>query len=514
MTACSRAHGRRQPGPTRDRPDRLLRLDRRLRRLPHDHYIQAGATFAAGPQVVGNARAADAHGSATIFYEPFEFLLTADDVHIVTIPVNAKGEVSITLSSCRLHRLHRRGLRAVQLRRRPLGEAWATSGWFAGGSGDGCVDVIIDACVTVKGGAGPNGVAGCGGITIIPGTPINDPVKLYGGAVVYWPIPGGGFDTFGGCGMGKIKSKVGAARIARARAAAVARGATGPTTSVKLPAGMEVGLFEIEGEGGHPEVRVRGPKGIDVSTPGPGTETSEGPGYYTSKLTPENVTYVALGQPPKGKYRITELPGSVPITGVGLGEGLPEDLVKGRVGGRGDSRVLHYKVPKIAGVKVVFVERGGPADPDEPGESVDEVLGQTRGGKGTLRFTPAEAKVRKRRIEAVVVNQGSPFETEQVDRFRAPAFRRLPGANVHASRRGKKLLVSWSRVAGAVAYRVVADLAGSPTQSFERKPGARRLRLAGIAKREAGRVEVRAISEAGYIGKAGTKRVKRGGGET
>jgi hypothetical protein len=272
---------------------------------------------------------------------------------------------------------------------------------------------------------------------------------------------------------------------------------------------MATALFEIEGDGGHPEVRLRGPQGIDVSTPGPGTDKSEGPGYFVSKLTPDDTTYVAIGRPPKGRYRITELPGSPPVTRIGVGRGLPADMVKGKVTGKGRTRTLSYRVPRIPGVKVVFVERGGPAEPDEPGESVDEVVGQTRGGKGRLRFTPAEAKVRKRRIDAVVVNQGTPYETELVDRFRAAAFKRLPGPRVRAVRRGKKLQVSWSRIAGAVGYRAIADLGDSPTRSLERRAGKRRLTLRGISKRDAGRIEVRTISEAGYIGRPGVKRVRR-----
>jgi hypothetical protein len=478
-----------------------------------NQFIQAGATFAAGPQVVGSARAADAHGSATIYYEPFEFLMTVDDVHIVTIPVTAQGEVAVTLESVAFTAFIDESFGPFSFAADLDANVGASDGgitWFAGGSGDGCVNVIIDACVTVKGGAGPSGVAGCGGITIIPGTPLNDPVKLYGGAVVYWPIPGGGFDTFGGCGMGKIKSKVGAARLARARARAQARGATGSTTTVRLPRGMASALFEIEGKEGHPEVRLRGPKWVDVSTPEAGDSTADGPGYFISKVTPDDKTYIAIGKPPKGRYRITELPGSAAVTGIGVGEGLPAKMARGKVTGTGRKRTLSYDVPRIPGVKVVFVERGGPDDPDEPGESVDEVIGQTRGGKGKLRFTPAEAKVRKRRVEAVIVNQGATFETEPVDRFRTGAFKRLPGPNVNARRRGGRLLVHWSNVAGAIGYRVVVDLADSPTRSFDHKRGARSLKLRGISKQDAGRIEVRAVSEAGYIGRPGMKRVRRG----
>jgi len=471
-----------------------------------NEYIQAGATFAAGPQVVGNVRAADAHGSATIFYEPFEFLLAVDNVHIVTIPVAAKSQVSVTLDSFAFTAYLDEGFGPFNFYADVAANVGLKKGnltWFAGGSGGGCVNVIIDACVDVSGGAGPGGVAGCGGITIIPGTWFSDPVKLYGGAVVFWPL-GSGFDTFGGCGMGKIKGKVGAARLARARA----QGTASPA-SLKLQGGMATALFAIEGDGGHPEVRIRGPRGVDVSTPGPGVDKAEGPGYFVSKLAPEDVTYVAIGRPPKGRYRITELPGSPPITEIGLGEGLSADMVKGKVTGKGGSLTLEYKVPRTPGVKVLFVERGGPAEPDEPGESVDQMIGETRGGKGRLRFTPAEAEVRKRRIEAVVVNQGTPFQTELVDRFKAPPFKRLPGPRVKAARKGKKLLVGWSRVRGAVGYRVITDLTDSPTQSFERPAGGRRLKLTRISKQDKGRIEVRAISKAGYIGRPGAKRIRR-----
>jgi hypothetical protein len=468
-------------------------------------YIQVGATFAAGPQVVGSARAGDAHGSATIFYDPFEFQMTVDDVHVVTIPVNVKGQVSVTLGSFSF-------TGGIDEDFGPFSFSGNVSmnvdgsSWFGGGGGDGCIHVVFSACLGVKFGAGPTGVAGCGSITIFPGTWFSNPVKLSGGALVHWPLADLDVDVFKGCGIGKIQTKVGAATSDRPIAG---RGTGRDSVSFDVLSGLPVGLFAITGAGGHPHVRLLGPEGVDVTSPASADETGQGPGYFTTTLTPDDTTYIAINHPPAGTWRVAVLPGSTLVTSVGLARGIPPRVVHGQVSGTGATRELQYRAATIPGVRVVFVERGTSDTPDVPGGTVEHVIGSTRGGKGTIRFRPLDAKVGTRHIDAVILSGGARYRVERVDDFDAPAFHRLPGPLVSLQREDTDLVVRWTPVPGAIGYRVVADLSSQPTRGFDRPPGDRLIRIGGVTKRTTGRIEVRAVSTAGFLGRAGSARLLR-----
>jgi hypothetical protein len=458
-----------------------------------DNYIAADATFAAGPEVVG-ARVAQARGTATIYYEPFEFLLSVDDLRVVNYGVDAKADVSITLDSFDFDAYLNESFGPFSFH----GNVGATVGdgyWGVSGSGGGCVNVIINACVDVKAALGPSGIAGCG----ILHTPWWLP-DLKGGAIVYW---GDGFKVYWGCSMGKVKGKAGAASAAGPEAGASAG------RRVRVPRGLGMALFAIQGAGGQPQVRLKGPHRPAIVTPPPGVDTNGGRGWSATRVTPDNTTYVAVRRPPAGKWKVTPVAGSPAITAVGFARNIPRRVAHGSVKRDGPRRTLIYRVTKVPGTRVVFFERGGPDPPTSPGESVDRAIGVAKRARGQISFRPAEARTSARRIDAVIESQGVTVDTETIARFRAPRFGPLRAPKVRVRRKGSTMLVHWSRIGAAQRYHAVVDLTNSATREFETSRKQTGLRISGITPITSGTVEVRAVSPGGHLGAGGTGRLNR-----
>jgi hypothetical protein len=412
---------------------------------------------------------------------------------VVDIPVDAKAEVSITLDSFDFDAYLNESFGPFSFHGN-VGARVGDGYWGVSGTGGGCVDVIIDACVDIKFAAGPKGVAGCGKISIkfLP-----DPA---GGAVVYW---GGGFSVYWGCSMSKVKGKAGAAS------------ASGPVATasagriIRVPRGLNKGLFAIQGAGGQPQVRLKGPKSHAITTPPPGLSTAQGARWFATRATNDNTTYVAVAHPRAGKWKVTALPGSPAIASVGFARGLPGRIAHGRVKRAGKRRTLTYRVTKLPGTRVVFFERGGPETPTSPGESVDRVIGVAKRARGRIRFRPAESRTSARRIDAVIESGGLTVRTETIARFRAPRLGSLRAPKVRLRRKGSTLLVHWSRIGGAQRYHAVVDLTNSATREFETSRKQTGLRISGITPITAGTVEVRAVSPGGHLGAGGTGRLNR-----
>jgi hypothetical protein len=105
--------------------------------------------------------------------------------------------------------------------------------------------------------------------------------------------------------------------------------------------------------------------------------------------------------------------------------------------------VLRWTARGLGGQRLQFVERA------RRGEA--NVLLTTRRARGRVRFTPDPALGVSRRIEAIVLNGGTPRATETVARYRvAPPAR--PG-RVRAIRLRSRVL-TWRRDRAAVSYVV------------------------------------------------------------
>jgi hypothetical protein len=274
-----------------------------------------------------------------------------------------------------------------------------------------------------------------------------------------------------------------------------------------VPRGLRAALFVIEGRGAKPQAVLRGPHGIEITTPAPGVNTTRGPNWVAVRGGRGNSVHVIVARPAPGRWTARELAGSAAIRSLGLAEALPRRFATGRVSGRGRSRVLRYRVVRAPGTRVRFLERGGDRDAQDPALRVEQAIGAARRSKGTIRFTPAEAQVRDRRVEAVVESQGAVIRTEPVARFRAAPFRLPPAPRVTVRRAGRALVARWSAVPGADAYQAFVNLSDGATRFIRRPPRRRTVRVAGITALTAATVEVRAVSPAGYIGRPGRARM-------
>jgi hypothetical protein len=141
-------------------------------------------------------------------------------------------------------------------------------------------------------------------------------------------------------------------------------------------------------------------------------------------------------------------------------------------------RTLRYRIPRVKGQTVTFEERG---------RGVAHALGTVRtGGRGALRFTPADGKGGKRRIVALVEQDGLPRKQLTVATYKAPPRARpgLPaglkiGAGAGKARAAKAapLTVTWRAAKGAARYGVRVALPDGRKLFFLRGADDRVVRL-------------------------------------
>ena len=126
--------------------------------------------------------------------------------------------------------------------------------------------------------------------------------------------------------------------------------------ALTLPRGLSVAAFKVTGEGAAPRVTVTGPKGERILTP-PGVNGAKTANSLVTMDPAGHTTYVAVGSPSAGKWKITADPGSAPITAAGSARALPDVSVAAKLGGKGRRRPLRYRVKPLPGQTVVFSER-------------------------------------------------------------------------------------------------------------------------------------------------------------
>jgi hypothetical protein len=128
----------------------------------------------------------------------------------------------------------------------------------------------------------------------------------------------------------------------------------------------------------------------------------------------------------------------------------PQPQVKATVRGKGRERTLGFQLRRVAGQTVTFAEES---------KRVYREIGSTSKVQGALSFRPAQGPGGKRRIVAIVERGGIPFAKLTVARYTAPQppSLREPGSVV-VKRRGSRLAIRWSKVAGARGYQVRVSL--------------------------------------------------------
>jgi hypothetical protein len=206
--------------------------------------------------------------------------------------------------------------------------------------------------------------------------------------------------------------------------------------------------WSIEGAGGiPPDVTVTGPGGETVSV------TQAAPivhnGTFFAVETENGKTYVVVQHPKPGGWTIAST-GATPITHIRQALGLPKPSVKATVSGHGRARVLHWKIKRIPGQVVSFAEIGS---------NVRSVISKTSKTSGSIRFRPAEGAAGKRKIEAIIEQDGRPRTTLTVASYVAPGMLK-PGAPraLKLTRKGTKIVVTFKSHPSGFRHAVYIQL--------------------------------------------------------
>jgi len=266
--------------------------------------------------------------------------------------------------------------------------------------------------------------------------------------------------------------------------------------TVRVRMGLPFAGFSARGAKRPPRVRVTGPNGESFTSRDGRAVVRRNVVMVPSAI--ERRTFVFVKAPSAGRWTVEALRGG-PITELRTANGLPKPKVVGEITGAGTTRTLSYLVKRIPGQQITFFERTS--------DGVAQEIGKATRASGRLAFTPASTG-QAARIEAVVEQDGFPRETILVSRFSAttPTTAKPPRRprRVRATRRGRGLVVKWSRVAAAARYRI--DLFKGRRRVARRTIPATQLRLKRVPAARL-RVEVRALSVAGTSSRPRVRKV-------
>ena len=292
----------------------------------------------------------------------------------------------------------------------------------------------------------------------------------------------------GVCGIGPWE-----ARRAIARAAQAGQG-------FRLPRSLRVATFSAVGALAAPKVTLTGPRGVRVVTPPGPTEWIDERRVFLLQDQGQRTTYIAVANPPRGRWTLTLQPGSSPVTEYRSAQSLPPVRVRARVRGRGSRRRLTWAARNLGGQRITFVEAG---------RGVRRVIIRTGRSRGSARFRPGPGGRGRRRIVAIVTQAGLPRSERTIARFRAPAVARArrPGRIRIGRARRLSRTIAWGG-SSRVGYRVLVRLSDGRRLMF--LPGrARRVTISPVLPRTRLRVRVQAYDRLGRLGPA---RAGRGGG--
>jgi hypothetical protein len=298
-------------------------------------------------------------------------------------------------------------------------------------------------------------------------------------------------------------------------AAAAAQAGLAPTVTVGP---REAALIvRVVGEGAPPRVTLIGPDGRRVSSPDRDGGSFVQGDHIIAENPAESATVVVVASPAAGRWRIRENPGSAPIASVDRAEVRPEPAVKAVVTGRGHRRFLTYAHAPSAGERIVFVERG-PRTQQTLGSAQgvgcrDRLRGKRLEGRdvycGAFRFNPGLGPAGRRRILAVVEQNGMPRETVVVARYRAPKpLRPAKPRKLRLRRKGSRVIVRWRGPTNAFKHNVLVR-AGDGRRELLVRPGhARRAVVRGLPRRYGVRVAVKGMRLDSVVGRAAQARLR------
>jgi hypothetical protein len=334
-----------------------------------------------------------------------------------------------------------------------------------------------DLCAQVDGVVSSVGLAVCGQVELRD--------RLFAlGAGYRW---GGTVDLItGACDLSPWQT----ARVARA--AGLSRSSS---WSVPLPDSRRGVVLGVRGRGAR-GLTIRGPNGERLRTStDPRRAVRAGWGLAFANEAADT-TFVLLAAPAGGRWTVTPGPRGR-IRDVRVAEVLPAPRVHGHVRGDARAKELRYAIRPRRGQRVVFQERG---------RGASKILGAVRGGgRGRLRFRPADGPGGRRNIVAVVEQRGLPRRRLTVASYVAPPQAR-PGApaRLRLRRAGRVLHAAWAPARHTSRYGIRVALPDGRRLLFLRDRGRRSLRLGGVPRRGEVRVRVVGLRSDNAAGPAAT----------
>ena len=333
------------------------------------------------------------------------------------------------------------------------------------GSVRGCITIkyLPDPCAGAAFLVSDIGIAGCVDLTVVSG-----------GIGYYW---GGDFDLFGGsCDLSPWRSTAGASVYAVG---------AGQGRRFTLPANLPSAAFEVVGVGDAPGVTLTGPRGetVTVSRANPFVRT----GNLVAMMAENNVTYVVVRRPSAGTWTLTD-DGTVGVSRVRQAAGLPDPSVRARVTGRGHARVLRWRLRRIAGQRVTFVEVG---------QNLHKVIATTSAAGGQARFRPADGPAGRRKIVALVEQGRLLRRSVDAGSYLAPArLRPTRPRRVRLTRRGSRLVARWTAPHNGFRHLVYFSLGDGRRLLRIASTRARSVTLRGVAPRFGATVTVAGLTHA------------------
>jgi hypothetical protein len=252
----------------------------------------------------------------------------------------------------------------------------------------------------------------------------------------------------------------------------------------------------LRGQGGAPGAILRGPAGptLDASAAGPNAANKA----IVLQLASADETEIQIRDAAPGRWTIEQAPGTPAITDVETSHQLPPPVVTGHVSGRGANRLLRYVIRNVpAGTAVDFVEKGNGGG---------KLLGRAHGARGSLRFTPSDARSGVRTIVAqLTAADRTPGPTLTVTSYRSSPPKPGRPSRPRVRRVGSTLRVTFRPAANAKEQIVSVRLSDGRKQLFVLRRRAGQVTIVGVRRGvHAVAIVVRGLSNTGLLGPAAT----------
>ncbi len=291
----------------------------------------------------------------------------------------------------------------------------------------------------------------------------------------------------------------GALAFKTAAGSSVAHGAGGGTT-FDVPRGQRQTLVSATGLGAYPAFSLRSPSGAVISSAGPTDGPIDHGGYLWLQDPDRQATDVVLARPTPGIWTLVPAPGSAPVTSTGVALSAPKLAVVTRVRRRGRHEQLTWRAPNVPGETLAF---------SEVGARTSAAIANTSKARGSVTFAPSsDGTTSLRRIRVVVEINGLPQAILKGAKFRPPS-RGRPGTprRISLVHRGGRVVVTWSRAAGASDYLVIVHDTNGRRDFFQQAANRRRVTVSPVLAPDRVTATVQAVSAADVGGAAGRGRL-------